>query len=111
MLLMISTTHHPATDLVYILHKNPSRVQTEELAFGKARVFYPEANDDFCTAAVLLEVDPIALVRGRRGPVDETLERVCSPMNDPFALLCNDVPRGFLREERDFRKKVCELAE
>jgi 3' terminal RNA ribose 2'-O-methyltransferase Hen1 len=71
MLLTISTTHHPATDLGYLLHKNPSRVQTEELSFGKAHVFYQEANAHHCTVAVLLEVDPIALVRGRRGPAGD----------------------------------------
>jgi 3' terminal RNA ribose 2'-O-methyltransferase Hen1 len=70
MLLTISTTYHPAADLGYLLHKNPSRVQTEKLSFGKAHVFYPEANADICTAAVLLEVDPVALVRGR-GPAGE----------------------------------------
>ncbi len=71
MLLAISTTHHPATDLGFLLHKNPARVQTEELSFGKAHVFYPEANADLCTVDLLLEVDPIALVRGRRGPGGE----------------------------------------
>lgn len=43
MLLTVSTTHQPATDLGYLLHKNPARLQTEDLSFGKARVFYPEA--------------------------------------------------------------------
>ena len=71
MLLTVTTTHHPATDLGYLLHKNPARVQTEELSFGKAHVFYTEAVESCCTAAVLLEVDPIALVRGRRGPAGE----------------------------------------
>lgn len=71
MLLTISTTHSPATDLGYLLHKNPARVQTEELSFGKAYVFYPEAEAERCTVALLLEVDPIALVRGRRGPAGE----------------------------------------
>lgn len=71
MLLTISTTHSPATDLGYLLHKNPARVQTEELSFGKAHVFYPEAEPERCTVALLLEVDPIALVRGRRGPAGE----------------------------------------
>lgn len=71
MLLTISTTHQPATDLGYLLHKNPARIQTEELSFGRAHVFYPEANADLCTVAVLLEVDPVALVRGRRGPAGE----------------------------------------
>jgi hypothetical protein len=56
MLLTVTTTHRPATDLGYLLHKNPARVQTEELSFGKAHVFYTEAVESCCTAAVLLEV-------------------------------------------------------
>ena len=70
MLLTISTTYQPATDLGYLLHKNPARLQTEELSFGKGFVFYPEASDDQCTAALLIEIDPVALVRGR-GPAGE----------------------------------------
>ncbi len=70
MLLTISTTHQPATDLGFLLHKNPSRVQTEELAFGKAHIFYPEADPGLCTVALLVEIDPVALVRGR-GPAGE----------------------------------------
>src|SRR6202035_204296 len=57
--------------LGYLLHKNPARMQTEELSFGKAHVFYPEADRTRCTAAILLEVDPVGLVRGRRGPAGE----------------------------------------
>jgi 3' terminal RNA ribose 2'-O-methyltransferase Hen1 len=68
MLLTITTTHQPATDLGYLLHKNPARLQTAELSMGKAHVFYPEASPERCTAALLLEVDPIALVRKRKGP-------------------------------------------
>ncbi len=64
MFLTIATTHRPATDLGYLLHKNPERVHEFELSFGKAQVFYPEASDQRCTAALVLEVDPIALVRG-----------------------------------------------
>src|SRR5258708_20597506 len=70
MLLTISTTHQPATDLGYLLHKNPARLQTEDLSFGKAYVFYPEATAERCTAALLVEIDPVALVRGR-GPAGE----------------------------------------
>jgi len=70
MLLSISTTHQPATDLGYLLHKIPARVQTEDLSFGKAHVFYPEASSELCTAALLVEIDPVALVRGR-GPAGE----------------------------------------
>lgn len=65
MLLEISTTHNPAGDLGYLLHKHPGRVQTFELAFGEAHVFYPEVRDERCTAALLMDVDPVALVRGK----------------------------------------------
>ena len=71
MLLTLTTTYHPATDLGYLLHKNPARVQTEELSFGQAHVFYPEADEERCSAALLIEVDPIGLVRGRKGPSGE----------------------------------------
>jgi 3' terminal RNA ribose 2'-O-methyltransferase Hen1 len=67
MLLTITTTHHPATDLGYLLHKNPAKVHSFELSFGKAHVFYPEASAERCTVALLLDVDPVGLVRGRRG--------------------------------------------
>lgn len=65
MLLTLRTTHVPATDLGYLLHKHPDRLQSFELSFGKAHVFYPEATDEACTAALLLDVDPVGLVRGR----------------------------------------------
>ena len=65
MLLTVSTTHTPATDLGYLLHKHPDRVRTVSFPFGQAHVFFPEAGDDRCTAALLVEVDPVGLVRGR----------------------------------------------
>jgi 3' terminal RNA ribose 2'-O-methyltransferase Hen1 len=68
MLLTITTTAEPATDLGFLLHKNPERVQQFDTAAGQAHVFYPEAGPGRCTAALLLEVDPVALVRDRRGP-------------------------------------------
>ena len=71
MLLTISTTYQPATDLGYLLHKNPSRLHSFELSFGQAHVFYPEASDERCTAALLLDVDPVGLVRNRKGPAGE----------------------------------------
>lgn len=70
MLLTISTAYEPATDLGYLLHKNRARVQTEELSFGRAHVFYPDASSSLCTVALLVEIDPVALVRGR-GPAGE----------------------------------------
>ena len=71
MLLTISTTHQPATDLGYLLRKNPARVQSFNQSFGAAHVFYPEATPERCTGALLLEVDPVGLVRNRRGPAGE----------------------------------------
>ena len=71
MLLTITNTQSPASDIGYLLHKNPARVQTFDLSFGKAHVFYPEVTDARCTAALLLDVDPVALVRKRRGPSGE----------------------------------------
>ncbi len=67
MLLTITTTHRPATDIGYLLGKNPNRCQSFSTAFGQAHVFYPLAGEEQCTAALLLDIDPVALVRGRRG--------------------------------------------
>lgn len=67
MLLTLSTTHRPATDLGFLLHKNPGAIRSVPLSFGTAHVFYPEATEQRCTAALLLDVDPVALVRGRKG--------------------------------------------
>jgi 3' terminal RNA ribose 2'-O-methyltransferase Hen1 len=64
--LTITSTADCATDLGFLLHKHPGRAQSFEVSAGKAHVFYPEATEKRCTAALLLEVDPIALVRGRR---------------------------------------------
>lgn len=71
MLLTISYSGNPAADLGYLLHKSPFRVHSFEQVFGKAHVFYPEIAADRCTAALLLEIDPIGLVRNRRGPSGE----------------------------------------
>ena len=71
MLLTISTTYSPATDLGYLLHKHPARLQSFELTFGKAHVFYPEARAEKCTAALLLDVDPVGLVRRPHGQFAE----------------------------------------
>ena len=71
MLLTITTTHQPATDLGYLLHKNPARLHSFALSFGEAHVFYPEATATRCTAALLLDVDPVGLVRNRKGPSGE----------------------------------------
>src|SRR5438046_927804 len=71
MLLTLTTTQEPATDIGYLLRKNSARSQSFSLSFGKAHVFYPEATPERCTVALLVEVDPVGLVRNRRGPAGE----------------------------------------
>jgi 3' terminal RNA ribose 2'-O-methyltransferase Hen1 len=64
MLLKISSTAPQATDLGFLLHKNPANLHEVEIAFGKAYVFYTDATPERCTACLLLEIDPVGLVRG-----------------------------------------------
>ncbi|WP_327279099.1 MULTISPECIES: 3' terminal RNA ribose 2'-O-methyltransferase Hen1 [unclassified Streptomyces] len=91
MFLTISTTGtaaDPATDLGFLLHKHPGKAQAFATSHGSAHVFYPEATAERCTAALLLEVDPVALVRrgqgkGRGGAPDAALAQY---VNDrPYA--------------------------
>jgi 3' terminal RNA ribose 2'-O-methyltransferase Hen1 len=63
MLLTLTLTRPPATDLGYLLHKHPERVQEFSLPFGAAHVFYPEVSEERCTAALLLDIDPVGLIR------------------------------------------------
>jgi 3' terminal RNA ribose 2'-O-methyltransferase Hen1 len=82
MYLSVATTHSPATDLGFLLHKHPGRVHETELSFGKALVFYPEATEARCEAALVLDVDPVGLVRGK-GRTEGLIDRY---VNDrPYA--------------------------
>ena len=65
MLLTIATTHRPATDLGYLLHKHPDRFQSFDLSFGRAHAYFAEADPDRCTACLLLDEDSVGLVRGK----------------------------------------------
>ena len=65
MLLTITTTHRPATDLSHLLHKHPDRFQSFDLSFGRADVFYPEVSEERTTAALVLDVDPVGMVRSK----------------------------------------------
>jgi 3' terminal RNA ribose 2'-O-methyltransferase Hen1 len=67
MLLTITYQGDNAADLGYLLHKNPLRPQMFELSYGRAYVFYPEVSGTRCTAALLLDIDPIDLAKGREG--------------------------------------------
>ncbi|OUE22329.1 bifunctional 3-demethylubiquinone-9 3-methyltransferase/ 2-octaprenyl-6-hydroxy phenol methylase [Clavibacter michiganensis] len=66
MLITLTSTAPSASDLSHLLRKHPGRAQSFDLAVGTAHVVYPEATDERCTVALLLEVDPIALVRDKR---------------------------------------------
>ena len=70
MLLTISTTHEPAEDLGYLLHKHPARVHAFDLPYGQAHVFYPELEPERCTAALMLEIDPLQIARRGFGVAD-----------------------------------------
>ncbi len=67
-MLLISTTHQPATDLGYLLHKHPDRIYRANLTFGEVCVAFPEANENRATAALLLDIDSVRLVRGGDKP-------------------------------------------
>src|SRR5262245_6915107 len=82
MFVSIATTHRPATDLGFLLMKNPERVHEVELSFGKGFVFFPEADAARCEAVLTIEVDPVGLVRGK-GQGEGLLDRY---VNDrPYA--------------------------
>ena len=66
MLLTISTTRFPATDLGYLLHKHPDRLQSVDLSIGQAHIFYPDSSVHQSTVALLLDIDPVAMVRGAK---------------------------------------------
>ena len=66
-LLTITYEGEHTQDLGYLLHKNPDRAQQFALSYGKAYVFYPEVSDERTTAALLLDIDPIDLARGKLG--------------------------------------------
>lgn len=75
MLFTITTTHQPATDLGYLLYKNPANVHSFDLSFGKGHVFYPEATAERCTAALLLDIDTVELVRPKSRDAAATVEQ------------------------------------
>jgi len=115
-LLTISTTHDPATDLGYLLHKHPGRLQSFPQSVGTAHVFYPLAEPSRCTAALLLEVDPIGLVRGRRGPSGDGFALAQYVNDRPYAassmlaMALKDVFRTALAGRCDSRPELAAAA-
>jgi 3' terminal RNA ribose 2'-O-methyltransferase Hen1 len=113
MLLTITSTTPPATDLGYLLHKNPSRVQTFDLRFGKAHIFYPEATAERCTAALLLDIDPVHLVRGQRGPLEQYVNDrpyvVSSFMSVALAQVYGNALNGQSKERQELAETAIPL--
>ncbi|WP_344900592.1 3' terminal RNA ribose 2'-O-methyltransferase Hen1 [Actinomadura meridiana] len=113
MLLTIATTMSQPTELGFLLHKHPGRVQKFEQSFGTAHVFYPDADEQRCTVALLLDVDPVKLVRTRgRGTPDFSLGQY---VNDrPYAassLLASAMANVFrtgMRGRCDLRPELAE---
>jgi 3' terminal RNA ribose 2'-O-methyltransferase Hen1 len=120
MLLTITTTHSPATDLGYLLHKNPAECQRFGLTFGEAYVFYPEASIERCTVALMLQIDPVGLVRNRRLPGGErgTLQQyvndrpytASSFMSVAIAQVFGSALAGRSRERPDLAQQPLPLA-
>ncbi|MDX3518522.1 3' terminal RNA ribose 2'-O-methyltransferase Hen1 [Streptomyces scabiei] len=120
MFLTISTTgtpERPATDLGFLLHKHPDRAQAFSTSYGKAHVLYPEADAERCTAALLLEVDAVALVRrgkgkGRGGAPDAALAQYVNDRpyaaSSLLAVALNDVFSSAVRGQCKARPELPE---
>ncbi|BBC32209.1 Methyltransferase type 12 [Streptomyces graminofaciens] len=122
MFLTISTTgtpERPATDLGFLLHKHPDKAQAFSTSYGKAHVLYPEAGPERCTAALLLEVDAVALVRrgkgkGRGGAPDAALAQYVNDRpyaaSSLLAVALNDVFSSAMRGHCKARPELAEQA-
>lgn len=106
MIFTLKTTRYPATDLGYLLHKNPANCHSFDLSIGKAHVFFPETNPDQCCAALLLDIDPTALVRKKRGHFDDSfnLEQY---VNDRPYVASSFLSMAIARVFREGMKGVC----
>jgi hypothetical protein len=85
----------PAGDPGYLLHKHPGRVQSFNLPVGRD-VFHPEMTEHRCAISLLLEVDPVALVRGRKfgGSEAFSLGQYVNDRHDWRDQLCWALPVG-----------------
>lgn len=121
MLLTLSTTRHPnglpATDLGFLLAKHPERVASFEVTSGLAHVFYPVATEELTTAALVLEVDPVGLVRrtgskpGRGdGPLASYVNTRPYVASSLFAVALNKVFRSAIAGRCAARPELVELS-
>lgn len=63
MLLSITTTTRPATDLGWILAKHPDRTHSTRTSHGWAHVFFPEVSEERTTCALVVEANENAPAR------------------------------------------------
>lgn len=66
MLLTITAEGENAAALSFLMHKHPDKLQQVELSVGTAYIFYPECKKEKVTAALLLDIDPIGMVRNAK---------------------------------------------
>lgn len=66
MLLTITAEGENAAALSFLMHKHPDKLQQVELSVGAASIFYPECRKEKVTAALLLDIDPIGMVRNAK---------------------------------------------
>ena len=114
MLLTITYREAPATDLGYLLHKNPARPQVFEMSFGRVYVFYPRAERCECTAALLLDLDPIDLARGKAGGglfdyINDRPYAASSFLSTALARVCGSAMSGVCREKPELAEKPLPL--
>ena len=110
MLLTLTTTHRPATDLGFLLHKHPDKAQSFSATSGTAHVFYPRADEQECTAALLLEVDPIGLVRGRASSLTQYVNDRPYAAGSLLAVAMGSVFRTAMNGRCDLRPELVEQA-
>lgn len=117
MLLTINTQYNPASDLGFIYGKHPSKLQSVEISSGKAHVFYPVLNQEACTLALLLEIDPVGLVRKENAQDAFALDQyvndrpyvAASLMANAFSKALGSAMNGKCKERPDLAEKSLPL--
>lgn len=110
MLLQITTTHRPARDLGYLVGKHPDRLQTFALSNGQAHVFFPEATDERTTLAMLMELDPVGLVRGRGNTLNQYVNDRPYVTSSYFSVALGSVLRDALKGRAPDRQELADTA-
>ena len=87
MLLTITCKGEHASELSFLLHKNPYKVQEFNVIMGKAYVFYPKVSDIETTVALLADLNPIDLVKGKEGVKQDSYYTLFDYINDrPYSI-------------------------